>query len=901
MFSEVTHSETMPTIAMTANGNRDEADKISQSSGASNPDRWPAGLEALAAWAFGFALMMFLYSGDGKRGPESIGLPGHDSFYHVKMASMLPEHGLLTEFPWLRFCYFTDQGQDFISHHYGFHLLLAPFVIASQRLTGDPMAGGRWAIAFYFGFVTLLVHLLLVRQGVRCRLLWFLLLLILPVHFYTRHAFVRAIGTSLLFMLLILLGLFRGRRIATALSIVGYIQLYLGGVLFAPLIVAAYVISVAIGPKEDRKILWSVIVASVLGWCVGIVIHPYRHGMLEFLRLQVFGSGLSPDISVGQEWNPYSDTWSFAVMTGGILGVWATVAMLRFRQGPRLSAAETCLTLLHFGFLLLTLKARRFVEYWPIFCLLSASTMASPILVRIAEWWQRQSLRFRFVHGPWPCTALSAALLPICFLTVRFWPSSASARSILKDWPCWSAAITILLLPVFHRLFVTARERSSTADALSPLSGYRFTPVWAVPVFGAILVLMIAAMVLLGFRESLRGPYRLPVPLFAWILIGLLHVAAGWSISRRARSSEIVMASAFHRSFRRSVAAVVVFCAAVLTAGPSLAEARRVSRCQYDLNEIRKLMTFLQETSRPGDVVFTDDWDIFPVMFCLNSRNHYIVGLDPKFTHERKPDLWERFVQISRGQTPTDTTYRKPDGRDGFVTESIHVRLEDIREHFGARFVITDRDHQALADKLIDATGLAEFVYPPKDAKQRRAAPYLLFRIRSAEESAMLVQKPPPADAEGRLFLSRLTPLFVSQEWGDLALNRSVEGGPLRIVDTVFQYGLGTHAASEIRFALPPGYDRFETIVGVDASRSGKGSVVVSVYLDSVRVFRSEVLRGDSPPVTIRTPLGGARELVLKAEPTPDGNRHDHVNWADAKLLRRVSNNGSPETDTPDR
>ena len=53
-----------------------------------------------------------------------------------------------------------------------------------------------------------------------------------------------------------------------------------------------------------------------LGWILGVVSYPYAGGIFEFLRLQVFGSGLSPDIEVGREWKPYSDAWFLVTMAG---------------------------------------------------------------------------------------------------------------------------------------------------------------------------------------------------------------------------------------------------------------------------------------------------------------------------------------------------------------------------------------------------------------------------------------------------------------------------------------------------------------------------------------------------------------------------------------------------------
>ena len=119
--------------------------------------------------------MTYAYGGTGGAAGDETGVPGHDSFYHVKMAVMLPELGIAREFPWIRFAYFTNTGQEFISHHFGFHLLLVPFVQVAHFLTGDYLAGGRWATAAFFGLTLMLFNLLLINEGIRWRGVWLLL------------------------------------------------------------------------------------------------------------------------------------------------------------------------------------------------------------------------------------------------------------------------------------------------------------------------------------------------------------------------------------------------------------------------------------------------------------------------------------------------------------------------------------------------------------------------------------------------------------------------------------------------------------------------------------------------------------------------------------------------------
>lgn len=545
-------------------------------------------LESAAVFVIGVSLMCYVHGAAIDQSGTELGVPGYDSFYHVKMAVLLGEEGLLQEFPWLHFTYFTSEGRDFVNHHYGFHVLLSPFVQLSHSLTGDYLPGARWAMAVFFGLSLALFNGVLMACAVRWRWLYLILFVLMPFQFFTRHAYVRAISPSLVFMLLIVLLLVRRRAIALGVVIAAYIHLYLGGVVYAPVIVAVFVLSSLVGSADARRGLGRVLVAAVAGWIVGVITHPYAWGMADFLRLQVFGSGLSPDISVGREWKPYEGTWWFAQMAGVTLTAWIVALCLRLRRGQALTANELAVTLLHFVFLTLTLKARRFVEYWPVFALLSAAMLASPSInswaVRVEE-------------------------------------------------------------------FVEARRRGFSRWLCGGLAG--------------LSVLLIVAVVL-------------------------------WT--------------------------------------PPWREVRNVVKCKYDLPAVREAMAFIAAESEAGDVIFTDDWDVFPVYFYFNHHNHYVVGLDPKFTHARDPVLWERFVRITRGQVPIMTSVKTTPPAGEPRSEQVAIALTDIRDAFGAAFVIADRDHKALSARLSKQADLATLVYPSTSIAEAGDAPYLVFRIHPAQK-----------------------------------------------------------------------------------------------------------------------------------------------------------------------
>jgi putative heme-binding domain-containing protein len=67
-------------------------------------------------------------------------------------------------------------------------------------------------------------------------------------------------------------------------------------------------------------------------------------------------------------------------------------------------------------------------------------------------------------------------------------------------------------------------------------------------------------------------------------------------------------------------------------------------------------------------------------------------------------------------------------------------------------------------------------------------------------------------------------------------VGKNANGGPLAIDGTVFQDGIGTHAASEIAFDVPRGYQRFQARAGLDdggTSQGGRPDVEFQVWTKS--------------------------------------------------------------------
>ena len=682
-------------------------------------------IASFAIFACGTAIMTFVHGGVGWPG-DTLGAPGRDSFYHVKMAALIPEVGLLDKMDWLQHVYFTETDDRFVSHHYGFHVLLVPFVTASHWLTGSYLPGGRWFVAVCFGLNFMLLDRILAQQRVRCRWLWLILFLFLPYQFYTRHAYIRAIGPSLVLMQALMLAIFSRRFALSGLLVALYVHLYLGGVLYAPVIVVACVVATIVGPAGDRHMPWRLIAWTLAGWLIGILIHPYRHGMIEFLQMQVFGSGLSPDIAVGREWKPYSDAWFIVEMSAPLVLLWAGALFLRCRVGPRLSVPESAVLLLGFAFLGLTLKARRFIEYWPMFALISAALLARPVLdswvTAWGEWRHRLGVHERrLLDAGAVASSLTAAILLAC----RGPLSTDHSGAMIALWPLWLGCTCLYLIATGPGMPVATGRHLFAARAV------QLAAVAIAYVVGLGLILTLA------IRQGPGLPPSFSASIWVWLVMAFLVSTSVVVLACRAGDNRVVPAPDVVLGSARSTAICMCLTVALLVPGDAFWSAiQHASRCQLDLRSIEDVMTAVADDAEPGDIIFTDDWDIFPPFFYFNTHNRYIVGLDPKFTQARDPQLWARYVKISRGNAPAKTSYTTTAEDGTEVKATIQVDLQDIVDHFHARYVVTDSEHTALARKLAAAADFAELIYPVGSYNDVRHAPYLAFRINDPESES---------------------------------------------------------------------------------------------------------------------------------------------------------------------
>jgi alpha-galactosidase len=128
------------------------------------------------------------------------------------------------------------------------------------------------------------------------------------------------------------------------------------------------------------------------------------------------------------------------------------------------------------------------------------------------------------------------------------------------------------------------------------------------------------------------------------------------------------------------------------------------------------------------------------------------------------------------------------------------------------------------------------------------------------------------------------------QDWGQPHAKRSVEGHPLKIGETLFEHGLGTHAISTL-YVTVNGSTQFSASVGVDSKVGTQpGSIEFFVLSGGKTLWQSGVMRAGDAAKSFSVDLHGVKTLTLRVGDAGDGINFDHADWADA----RFDYNGAP-------
>jgi hypothetical protein len=347
---------------------------------------------------------------------DSPAILDNDGYYHIRWSKMLRE-----SFPHLppfkSLPLTTLNEQDYVDHHYLFHVFLIPFTFGDLRL------GAKWAAVVFSSLGILSLFALLVSYNVRHLWLWLAPLVASSEPFLYRMSMTRAPALSLALIGVGTYLILKRKHVWLAALSFAFVWFYS---LFPLILLFALAYSVTVYLAERRIDLWGAL-ASASGILAGLVINPYfpKNWKLLFehvvMKITV-GSDYSVD--VGVEWYPY-ETWTMITYSAVAFAVYfAALVAFDYRKRER-DLKPLFFLIISAGLLLMALKSRRFIEYWPPFAVLFAAFTIGPELERIDGSWFRRT-RDRIIAA---AAAAVVGIAAVVTIITTIWQAHADVKS----------------------------------------------------------------------------------------------------------------------------------------------------------------------------------------------------------------------------------------------------------------------------------------------------------------------------------------------------------------------------------------------------------------------------------------------------------------------------------------
>lgn len=149
-----------------------------------------------------------------------------------------------------------------------------------------------------------------------------------------------------------------------------------------------------------------------------------------------------------------------------------------------------------------------------------------------------------------------------------------------------------------------------------------------------------------------------------------------------------------------TMASILVFIITI-KASVEITQGYKDTKTPINASATKQVNDYLIANSESGQIIFTDDWDVFPFYFFFNQKNYYIVGLDPEFMNLYSHTLYEEYSKISSGND----------------TEN----LERIKEDFNSSWVLVGKDHPNFKRNLNNKPSLFTEVFENSD--------YTLYKV----------------------------------------------------------------------------------------------------------------------------------------------------------------------------
>lgn len=285
-----------------------------------------------------------------------------DAHYHIAVARLTAQHGILHEFPWTAFSWLADNYAD---KELLLHLVLVP--IADLR----PADISRIFCTVFGAAVLAALFLIFRREKVQAAGLWTVLVLVSSAYFLVRFSLLRPHLLSLLLVIVLLWSAQRQKRVVLGVTAFLFPLCYTAWHLPVGLMVIGEFSRWLLHRRIDWRGL--LVVAGCL--LLGIMVHPNFPTNVRFFWIQnfdvLFGTVLSKQVGfdMGPEFEPF-DLYGFFhyLLVPAALVVASSIVLWLGRNAPDDNGRDRdslalAVVITAAVFLLLTLRVQRFIEY----------------------------------------------------------------------------------------------------------------------------------------------------------------------------------------------------------------------------------------------------------------------------------------------------------------------------------------------------------------------------------------------------------------------------------------------------------------------------------------------------------------------------------------------------------
>lgn len=171
-------------------------------------------------------------------------------------------------------------------------------------------------------------------------------------------------------------------------------------------------------------------------------------------------------------------------------------------------------------------------------------------------------------------------------------------------------------------------------------------------------------------------------------------------------------------------------------------------------------------------------------------------------------------------------------------------------------------------------------------------APFCQVTLQTGQQLKLLASTISKFDlTPGKLvYLSDLEPAKVEEtpilaELYRFRRDKNLEGGPLSVGRRVYSKGLALHSRTVLEYDIR-GFSSFRCILGLDDAMAGSAHAIVRIEADDKELLKTVVSSKDNKPQELNLPMTGVQKLRLVVEYGDDLDLGDHVNFADARLIK---------------